>query len=367
MQLAAAMADLPPPALADYFARRLDAVVERVEPLVPDAGGTTTAKVEGYGRPLRLWLRLADGGRRSCVFHTATVNEFGHDRPSDRALQQLLAAETFGLIPDHVRVLDVGAVQADGSLHSLLGAGEFFLVTDYAEGTPYAHDLRRLARGAPASRLDVERATALASWLARLHTRLPADEVKWRRSLRDVVGSGEGVLGLCDAYPADCPGVAPGLLLELERLVAGARWALKPRGARLSRIHGDFHPFNLVFRDGVEFTALDASRGCAGDPADDVTALAINYLFFAIEHPDRWEGCFSRLWRALWDTYLRESGDREVLASAPLFFAWRALVVCCPRFYPQLSGRAREALLGLAHRALVDGRLELEQADGLFR
>ena len=129
--------------------------------------------------------------------------------------------------------------------------------------------------------------------------------------------------------------------------------------------HGDFHPFNVVFGDGLELTTLDASRGCRGDPADDVTAMAINYLFFAVDSPGAWSGGLRQLWYRFWQGYLEQTGDRELLSVAAPFLAWRALVVCNPRFYPNLSERGRAALLGLALRALAAPRFDVEAAEGL--
>ena len=40
-------------------------------------------------------------------------------------------------------------------------------------------------------------------------------------------------------------------------------------------MHGDFHPWNLLFREGVEFSVLDRSRGEWGEPADDVIRALI--------------------------------------------------------------------------------------------
>ena len=73
-----------------------------------------------FAIPLKVTLRRRDGTRWTCVFHTARANEFGHDRRSDRALQQLLAFDTFGRIPQHVKALDVGALSDEGPL-SLAG------------------------------------------------------------------------------------------------------------------------------------------------------------------------------------------------------------------------------------------------------
>jgi hypothetical protein len=59
--------------------------------------------------------------------------------------------------------------------------------------------------------------------------------------------------------------------------------------------------------------------------------------------------------------------DDELLACAPPFFAWRALVVCNPRFYPALSERGRDRLLALAERSLDAHRFEPAWAEELFR
>jgi hypothetical protein len=357
------MAGEIPEGLEAYLEQRFGATVERAQVLAPDAGGRTTAKVEGYGVPIRLWLRGRDGTERQCVLHTVRANAFGHDRRSDRAQQQLLAWDTFPRVDRHVQALDVGAVNADGTLVSLAGAGELFLLTDWAQGTPYADDLRRLAHGAPLSDLDVERARTLARYLARLHQPLEPDRVKWERCLRDTVGSGEGLFGIADAYGAEHAEA----LLELEQLATARRWKLKPLAHRLCRTHGDFHPFNLVFRDGLDFSALDASRGAAGEPADDLTALAVNYVFFAVEHPETWPRSFSILWDALWATYRNERPDDGLLDAAGLFLSWRLVVVACPAFYPHLSAAARRSLLSFAKQALSAPRFDPATAQGLFR
>src|SRR5262249_38394713 len=189
-----------PSGLRAYVERHFGATVERAEILAPDAGGQTTAKVVGYGAPVRLWLRAGDGTQRQCVLHTVRATAFGQERRSDRAQQQLLAWDTYPLVPRQAAALDVGAVNRDGTLVSLADAQELYLVTEWAQGTMYADDLRRLAHGGPLRELDVERTRALARYLARLHERLTPDRVTWERCLRDTVGNGEGLFGIADAY-----------------------------------------------------------------------------------------------------------------------------------------------------------------------
>jgi hypothetical protein len=349
------------------------ASLERVEPLAPDvAPGGEDEKALGYGRPLKVTVRDDAGALHVLVFRTQTANEFGHDRRADRFEGALLAWDLFGRIPGHVRALDVGAIGDDGGLVSLRGTGEPYLVTEWAEGALYAEDLRRIAREGRAGPLDLARCDALADALVRLHAVRLDDPPAWRRAVRDLVGHGEGVFGMVDGYPDGVPAAPPARLRAIEERCVAWRWRLRGRAHRLTRTHGDFHPFNVVFRppgpgeDGTRFTLLDASRGGKGDPADDLTALAVNFVFFAAEHPTAWAAGLGPLWSRFFARWLAATGDREALETAPPFLAWRVLVVCSPRFYPHLHEGARDLLLRLAERALDAGRLDLDLPDALF-
>jgi len=339
-------------------------VLEAVDQVAPDAATGATAKAEGYAQPLRLLIREPSGRLRRLVFRTMTPNPFGHERRADRFDGLVLAYDAFGRLPGHVAALDVGAVGPNGVPRSLRGCGEPYLVTEWADGTPYAEDLRRVARegaGAP----DLARCDALIDWLVRLH-REPVDApVAWRRALRDLVGHGEGIFGIVDGYPADAPGAPPARLEAIERAALAWRWRLRERAGRLRHTHGDFHPFNLIFREGTRFSVLDASRGGLGDPADDVVALTVNYPFFALDRPGAWAG-LGLLWRRAWSRYLEASGDGGLLEAVAPFLAWRALVLSCPRFYPGLSEGSRGALLGLAERTLAAPAFDPAWVEELF-
>ena len=159
-------------------------------------------------------------------------------------------------------------------------------------------------------------------------------------------------------------------LRAIEERCLAWRWRLRDLSGRLARTHGDFHPFNVVFAPGeaaTRFTPLDASRGGKGDPADDLTALSVNYVFFAAEHRAAWARGLGPLWRAFWRRWLEATGDREALDTAPPFLAWRALVVCCPKFYPGLSAAGRDRMLALVERALDAPRFDPAWAEELFR
>jgi hypothetical protein len=339
------------------------------EPLQPDAAaGVDAEKALGYGNPVRITVEDEAGCVRSFVFRTEAENEFGHQRRSDRMAEALVSWDLFNRLPDHVRAVDVGALGAAGPV-SLRAAGEPYLVTEWIEGTRYADDLRRISRTATLGPLDLARAEALARWLVALHAEQRDDPGGWRRAIRDLVGAGEGIFGIVDGYPPETPAAPPERLQALEERCLAWRWRLRGRPRRLARTHGDFHPFNILFRDGgdgLRLALLDASRGGQGDPADDVTALAVNYVFFAAERRAAWRPALALLWRRFWEVYLAGTRDPGVLDTAPPFLAWRALVVACPRFYPGLGAPARDLLLSLAERALDAGRLDLDLPDRLL-
>jgi hypothetical protein len=335
-----------------------------------EAPDDLTAKAAGYGKPIRVRLREPSGDVRTVVLHTATANPFGHDRRADRAAEMILAYDTFRLIPRHVPALDVGAIANDGSLRSLRQTGEFYVLTSFAEGKVYAEDLRRLARDGRATDRDLARVEALGRYLVELHDatlELPSrdGEIAYARAIRDLLGSGEGIFGIVDGYPTDVPGASSRRLKRLEERCLDWRWRLRRQSERLVRTHGDFHPFNVLFDDEDELALLDASRGCLGDPADDLTAMAINFVFFALPEPSSWRDGFAHLWRRFWEVYLEARGE-PVLAAAPPFLAWRALVVANPAWYPDIAPEVRDAILTLAERSLDSEAFDPGIAEELF-
>jgi Phosphotransferase enzyme family len=347
------------------------ATLESVTPFGVDESqeaDEATAKGLGYGVPLRLTVRDASGQRQVLVFHTAKSDQFGHDRRADRAAEMLLGFDRMGTIPGHVRAVDVGAIKKDGSgLMSLAGVGEFYLVTAFAEGHLYADELRQIAHRDGVTERDALHCEALARQLVLVHSEKVQDRNRYRRAVRDLIGSGEGLMGLVDAYEPDVPGAPAERIDAIERRAVAWRRRLKERSHRLARTHGDYHPFNVVFSDSDEIALLDSSRGSMGDPADDVTCLAINYVFFALEHQGSWQSAFRDLWFRFFRAYLEGSGDQELLDVAAPFLAWRGLVVANPVWYPNVSEDARDRVLRLIERALEAERFDPEMADEVFR
>ena len=91
-----------------------------------------TLKGYGYGTPVRVDYELADHQRHSAVLHTISPGPFGHEHMSDRADILLWEHQAFNRLPRHVRSLDVGGFQSDGSIISLGKVQEACILTEYA-------------------------------------------------------------------------------------------------------------------------------------------------------------------------------------------------------------------------------------------
>jgi hypothetical protein len=322
----------------------------------------TAAKGFGYGKPLRLDYELAGGERRRAVLHTMRAGPFGHERMPDRARTLLWEHSAFGKLPRHIRSLDAAAILESGDVISLAGLEEVCTLTEYAEGEPYFLDLERIKESGIAGAQDLARADALCDYLAEIHAVKGNDPGLYTRRVRELVGSGECIMGLIDNYPENAV-LTPAILEEIERLSIAWRWKLKPRTHRLSQIHGDFHPWNILFGSGDEFHLLDRSRGEYGDPADDLAALTINYLFFALRCSGRLEGAFEILFLRFWNRYLHKTGDHEILDVAAPYFVFRGLVLASPRWYPNIGEPVRKQLLNFMLAVLHEPKFDPAQVN----
>lgn len=349
-----------PEAVAAYLRIVHGAQVSDVR-IAPLGGGRQGDKGYGYGIPLRVDYRLAARPRRA-VLESVRPGPFGHEHMADRAQQLLWAHDAFGRLPKHVRSLDVGAVRETGELVPLGNAEELFMLADFIEGHEYAADLLRLRTGEALRPLDLQRADALCDYLVEVHKVKGKEPGLYVRRARELVGHGECLFGVDDSYPLDGP-VPADVLCAIEQRAVAWRWKLRHRTHRLRQVHGDFHPWNILFRQGADFSVLDRSRGEWGEPADDVACLAMNYLFFSLQRSAGLEGDFERLWLGFWTRYLERSGDTELLEVVAPFLAFRGLVMANPLWYPALASGVREALVRFVVNVLDDDSFDPGRAE----
>jgi hypothetical protein len=307
-----------------------------------------------------------EGGLKSYVVKRLFSEGLGHDYPSDRAAVFLLDLEQYNNLPNHVKAVDVLSEMADGTIRSIGGGKEYYLLMERVGGRDYFQDLSEFAHKDRLGYPDIVKIKALASYLAGIHSIKKDSRTLYWRKLRDTIGHGECLMGVFDTYPDGTLGYDR--MAEIEKLCVDWRARLKSRASRLSQIHGDFHPGNIWFKEAdsqesaacgqsgqtaqCDFVLLDRSRGPWGEPADDVTALAINYIFFSVKNHGDVRGAYLEGLRLFFDEYAAASGDEGITEVAAPFFAFRVAVVANPVFYPELTQEQRMLLFRFCTRVL---------------
>ena len=240
--------------------------------------GNVEIKKLGYGTPYLIVYQEISGKQKSkdkkAILSTMRVgNGFGHDYRADRVDNLVLSFDTWNSLPKHVHVKDLGAFRKNNSSMISLGdAGEFFLLRQMVQGSEYYKDLDRIFETGKLESYDLERATVLAEYLVKIHGVKHSGAGRreiYERKIRDTVGHGECIFGLSDSYPRDTRGyLREDELREIEKKCVEQRWKLKENDSRLSQVHGDFHPWNILFDENRKFPSrfvlLDRSRGDVG-------------------------------------------------------------------------------------------------------
>ncbi len=340
--------------------------------------------VQGSGFLVEMKTR---DGIKSYVVKTLLSEGLGHDYPSDRAAVFLLDLDEYKNLPKHVKAVDVLSEMEDGSIKSIGGGREYYLLMERGTGKHYFNDLSEFVHKDRLEISDIEKIKAMTSYLAEIHSVKKDSKTLYWRKLRDTVGHGECLMGVFDTYPDGT--------LSYDEIAAIIKksvdwiYRLKPKQNRLSQIHGDFHPGNIWFtppssplgkdsapplpplarggEGGVDFILLDRSRCPWGEPADDITALTINYIFFSVKnHGDVREAYLEGL-NLFFDEYIKASGDTEITEVVAPFFAFRGIVVANPVFYPELTSEQRRLLFRFVNKVLDDDRFEFKRTNDYLR
>jgi len=294
------------------------------------------------------------------IMKTLFPSEFGHDHFSDRAQILLLANANYNEMHKHIKAIDVVGESPD-RLISVKAAREFYIFMEEAKGRSYFEDLNAILKRGRLTALDIERARMLARLLADIHTvKYPEKNAKtlYRRRIRDLIGHGECIMGIIDTYDR-VEFISDQELLDYAEKCLPWWGKIRDKSERLCRVHGDYHPGNIWFQ-GDDFTLLDRSRGSWGEPADDVSCLAVNYIYYAIKDKGTFEGSFAELYRIFLRSYLELTNDDGFFQVAQPFFAFRILVLANPKFYPEDTVETKRKLINFGHAVLKTERFETE-------
>lgn len=294
---------------------------------------------------------------------------WGHDYPSDRASVLLLQHMLYNSAPKDTCIpsIDVLAILRNGSVVSIGDAVEFIqLVEPLTEvhGRSYVEYLLELSKRGRVTYKDEELCVKCVSYLSKLHSEKISNRNLYLRHIRDLIGHGEMLMGVVDTYPDELDFISDEEIYQIEATVVKWRHRLKRMTHRLSRIHGDFHPFgNIRFKPDGEIVAVDLSREMYGEPADDVTALTINYIFISIWQHGLLKDCFRKLFKLFYEEYLNMTGDEEILRVVQPFYAFRGMVVIHPIYYPEMTREQRRMLVNFILNVLDEDVFNPDDVD----
>jgi len=288
-------------------------------------------------------------------------SRFGHDHYSDRAQVLLLANANYNDMPRHIKAVDVVGESPDG-LVSVKDAKEFYIFMEEAKGESYFKDLDAILKRGFLNERDMERARMLAHFLADLHAIRYSGEsanILYRRRIRDLIGHGECIMGIVDAYDS-VDFTTDGELVTYAGKCLNWWGKIKDKGERLCNVHGDYHPGNIRLQ-GDDFVLLDRARGSWGESADDVSCLSVNYIHYALKDRGTFEGPFAELFRLFLEAYLEKTKDEGFFEVAQPFFAFRVLVIANPKFYPDDTIETKRKLIDFGLSILETERFRTER------
>jgi hypothetical protein len=320
---------------------------------------TDTIKKLGYGDTFLVEFRK-EGKDISVIFSTMRKDKYGHQYIWDRANVLMFQYDAGQRLPKHAHPLDIGYFNAEGMARSVCDANIYFLLTEKVEGTDYFLDLKRL-RNKPLTDLDIERAKALGKYLAEIHSEKKDEPELYTRKIRELLGHGECIMGIIDGYPNNYEFFSDNDFCDIEKRCVEWRWKLKQYTRRLCREHGDFHPWNIKFREGTDFSTFDRSRGEYGEAADDVSTLSINYLLYSILKHGKLDGDYKKLHDIFITTYLEQTNDQKIFNVIQPFYAFRCLVIASPEWYPNHPADIRKKLSNFTRNILATETVNIDE------
>jgi len=327
---------------------------------------------EGFHNVGYLAVFNIDGEIRKILLRIVRGDKgWGHEYLSDRASILLLQHELLNSAPKgkSPKSIDVACLNKSGRFVSMGNAIEFINFTelvDEKEYPSYSNDLFKIAKSRMVTEKDIKKCRIIADYLAELHSMKKKNDALYKRHLRDLIGHGEMLMGVIDTYPnpKKLEFVSSEELMQIEIKVVEWRNKIKHMNNRLSRIHGDMHPFgNVRFNKDDSILVMDFSREKFGEPADDISSLSINYIFFSVWHYGEFIEPYKILLNEFFSRYAKRTEDKDLFKVLPPFYAFRGLVVAHPLYYPDLEVKKRRMMINFILNVLKSKKFEIDKIE----
>jgi len=311
----------------------------------------------GLGNTFFINLETKDGKKR--VVAKIAREGFGREHPEDKARDALWVYRTSNL-PRQPKAIAVGSIRG-GRIIPLSSDSEYVVVLEEAEGRSYHLYLGDILKRGTITNDDRRAVLNLSDYLVEVHSEKKDLPLIYKRHVNELL-SHEGIPAvdrhlwkiLSKKQIKEKLGKEKNELrkdiLELKKSAVEHVDRIEELTHRCSRVHGDYHPFeNIRFKTYPDiFSVIDRSRSDYGEPADDVTAMWINYLNHSLLDEGKYSGKFRELGDLFLENYLTNTKDYEILETVQPFFVWRTLVVATPVWYPDTPIDVRNKLLSFA-------------------
>ncbi|MGK0209561.1 MAG: hypothetical protein ACI83O_000840 [Patescibacteria group bacterium] len=302
---------------------------------------------------------------KTLIIKSIFKENLGMDNPGDRAASLLQAHTNYNTMRNHIKSKDV-IVLKNKKAESIGNAEEFYIAMEEASGKDMFTDLDNIDND-KSYQLFLEKTKKIAQDLVELHKNKVNNPILYKRKIRDTIGSGGSLMGVLDMHTIEDYSKYK---THWETIIKECipYWSKsKHLTHRCCEIHGDFHPGNIWFKE-KKVTYLDRAGGRFGEPADDLTAFFINPIFYSIIKHGNFQGKYKEIFDMFWNTYFKQTKDKEMRTIMAPYIAFRASVITNPMFYndEKLGGKEnaqqiRIKILSLTINILQDKEFKPEK------
>ncbi|MFS8131021.1 MAG: phosphotransferase [Candidatus Dojkabacteria bacterium] len=285
------------------------------------------------------------------------------DYLADNVGYLLLQHQISQIHPTHINSIDVVCYGEEVRTVSIDGIENVFQVMEFAEGKSYIEFISKISKEETLSKQQKEIIENISSYMARIHEIKPmqlSDEIfkhyYWRHS-QDYIGS-EVFMDIMDVWDNDKLLDAQGkteMMTNLFRI----RESLRSEYKRCSMIHSDLHPDNIRVQEDLTIRPLDSARAMWGEPADDLTSMLANFIYFGLKNDGSLKGSYLEAYNLMLNKYIELTQDKDISKHAQLYLPVRLLILAHPDFFSSDTLELKNMLINFAKKILNDSHFDL--------